>query len=191
MSTEECESAVLAFLSSDEAACIADTHPWAEANHFDPLVVLGAVNSLLSEGYLTVTDLATPFYTLSTEAQTILDNGSQEMLGLQAIHQAGGRLSLPDLEAAVGKEICKIGMGNCMKSKWISRESGNLVPLKSVEEVEDTVQMALKTLTENGCSPDGIDDKVSQPLHVCRVVAAGTLAARSDLVSAKTRALLQ
>ena len=190
MSTEECESAVLAFLSTDEAACIADTHPWAQANHFDPLVVLGAVNSLLSEGYLAATDLATSFYTLSTEAQTILENGSQEMLVLKAIHQAG-KLSVPDLEAAVGKEICKIGMGNCMKSKWISRESGDLVPLKLVEEVEDTVQMALKTLTENGCSPECIDDKVSKPLHVRRVVTAGTLAARSDLVSANTRALLQ
>ena len=158
--TEECESAILAFLSSDESACIEDTHPWAEAHHLDPLVVLGTVHSLLSEGYLTATDLAISFYTLSAEAQTILDHGSQEMLVLKAINQAG-RLSVPDLEAVVGKDVGKIGMGNCMKSKWITRESGDLVPLKSVEEVEDTVQNALQTLSENGCSPDVIDDKVS------------------------------
>jgi len=159
MATEACETAILSFLASDETACIEDTHPWAESSQLDPLVVLGAVNSLLSEGYVTATDLTTSFYTLSDEAKSILKDGSQEMLVLKAIN-AAGKLSLPDLDAAVGKNVSKIGMGNCMRSKWIKKDGADLVPLKTVEEVEDTIQKALQTLSEGGFALDAIDAKV-------------------------------
>lgn len=159
MATEACENAVLTHLASDESACIDDTHPWAQANRLDPLVVLGAVNSLLSEGYVAAADLTTSFYTLSDEAKSILRDGSQEMRVLKAVH-AAGRMSMADLEAAVGKSVSKIGMGNCMRSRWIKKDGADLVPLKAVDEVEDTVQKALQTLSEGGFAQDAIDDKV-------------------------------
>jgi len=159
MATEACESAVLKFLASNESACIEDTHPWAESNNLDPLVVVGAINSLLSEEYVVATDITTSFYTPSQEAESILADGSQEMIVLKAIN-AAGKMSMPDLQTAVGKDVCKIGMGNCMKNKWVKKEGADLVPLKTVEEVEDTVQAALKTLSEHSFALDAIDDKV-------------------------------
>lgn len=160
MATEACESAVLAYLSTSESACIEDTFPWAESNQLDPLVVIGAVNSLLTEGYVTVLDLATSFYTLSAEAQEILQNGSQETIVLKAI-TAAGKMSMEALQEVVGKDISKIGMGNCLKNKWVKKEGADLVPVKALEEAEDSTQKALQALAEGNYAKDAIDDKVN------------------------------
>ena len=157
--TEACENAVLNFLASDPSACIEDTHPWALAHQLDPLAVRGAVNSLLSEGYVEASELTTSFYTLLDEGQSILEDGSQEMRVLKAV-AASGKMSLPDLDQAVGKGVSKIGMGNCMKNKWVKKEGADLVPLKTPEEVEDTVQKALLTLRESDFAADAVDGKV-------------------------------
>ena len=157
---EDCESAILTFLSSAEDACIEDTYPWAIEHKLDPLAVVGAVNSLLTEGYVASSDLATSFFTVTEEGKTVLKNGTQEMMVLKAI-VAAGKLSMPDLQAAVGKDAAKIGMGNCMKSKWIKKDGADLVPLVKAEEVEDTVQQYLQALVDGGYATDAIDDKVS------------------------------
>ena len=86
-------------------------------------------------------------------------NGSQEMLVLKALEGAG-KLSLPDLQQAVGKDVAKIGMGNCMKNKWIKKDGGDLVPLKKLEEVEDDVQKSLKTLSDANFDAESLDKKV-------------------------------
>lgn len=159
--TEICENSILTYLATNETSCttIVDTYPWAMMNHLDPLVVIGAVNSLLTEGYVSATDLTTSFYTLSTEGQSILEHGSQEMRVLRAIQMAG-RISMTDLEKNVGTEVTKIGMGNCMKNKWVKKEGTDLVPLITMEEAEDSVQKALHLLQSGGFALDAIDDKV-------------------------------
>lgn len=159
MATEACENAVLAHLSASEDACIEDTFPWAVSNQLDPLVVVGAVNSLLTEGYVTAEDLATSFFTLSAEAELILQNGSQEMIVLKAIH-AAGRMSMDALQDAVGKDVSKIGMGNCLKSKWVAKDGADLVPVVAVEDVQDAAQNSLRALADGKFAKDAIDDKV-------------------------------
>lgn len=159
MNTEDCENAILTFLSSSPDAVIPDTHPWATSNNLDHLKVVGAIKSLLVEQYVAAEDLKVSFYTLSEEGEGILANGSQEMIVLKALNETG-KLSMGDLQAKVGKDIAKIGMGNCMKSKWIKKDGGDLVPTKTVEEVEDTVQKLLLGLKAADFKPDAIDDKV-------------------------------
>lgn len=160
--TEACESAILTFLSTGGPdAVINDTYPWAADNKLDHLAVVGAVKSLHAEDYVATVDLATSFYTLTKEAETILKNGSQEMLVLKALEKAaGGKLSMPDLQAAVGKDIAKIGMGNCMKNKWVKKEGADLVPIKAIAELQDEVQLALTALKDGGFAPDAVDAKV-------------------------------
>jgi phenylalanyl-tRNA synthetase alpha chain len=157
--TEASENAILTYLSTDPAAVIEDTFPWAAANKLDHLQVVGALKSLHAEDYVATSDLATSFFTLSKEAETILANGSQEIIVLQALETAG-KLSMPDLQKAVGKDVAKIGMGNCMKSKWLKKEGADLVPLKAVTDVQDEVQEALKALKEGNFATHAIDDKV-------------------------------
>ena len=159
MATDACENAILTYLSTSESACIEDTFPWAEANQLDPLVVIGAANSLLTEGYVACEVLATSFYTLSAEAESILQNGSQEMIVLKAISSAG-KMSMEALQETVGKDITKIGMANCLKNKWIKKDGADLVPVAAVDEVEDSTQKALKALADGKFDKDAIDDKV-------------------------------
>jgi phenylalanyl-tRNA synthetase alpha chain len=157
--TEACETSILTYLSTSPGAVIADTVPWAEESKLDHKMVVGVVKSLLAEGYVATEDLSQSYFTISPEAETILANGSQEMLVLLALEKAG-KLSMPDLQAAVGKDIAKIGMGNCMKNKWVKKEGADLVPLKKVEELQDEVQISLKALQDGKFAPDAIDEKV-------------------------------
>lgn len=159
---DTCETAILTYLSTAEDACIEDTYPWAVERKLEHLDVIGAVNSLLVDEYLTTSNLATSFYTISDEGKGILENGSQEIMVLKAIIEAG-KLSQADLAAAVGKDVSKIGMGNCMKNKWVKREGGDLVPLVKMEEVQDTVQQQLQKLVDGDYATDAIDDKVRIP----------------------------
>lgn len=159
--TEASEAAILQYLSSNEA--IEDTYPWADELKLDHDAVVGALKSLLSEDYVVSSDLTTTFCTLSDEAETILKDGSQEMLVLKALQEAGP-MSIPELQNKVGKNVAKIGMGNCMKSKWVKKDGANLVPLKTVDEVEDTVQQSLQKLVDANGDVDAIDSKVTNEL---------------------------
>jgi phenylalanyl-tRNA synthetase alpha chain len=158
--TEASEAAILTYLSSSPDAVIEDTFPWSEASNLDHAAVIGAIKSLLADEYVAVDNLSTSFYTLTKEGTSILENGAQEIIVLKALEEAG-KLSLPDLQAKVGKDIAKIGMGNCMKLKWVKKDGGDLVPLKKLEEVEDEVQKALKALADAKFSADALSDKVS------------------------------
>lgn len=172
--TEACENSILTYLSTAADAVIADTFPWAQESKLDHAMVVGALKSLLAEGYVTTEDLSESFYTISPEAETILANGSQEMIVLLALENAG-KLSMPDLQAAVGKDIAKIGMGNCMKNKWVKKDGADLVPTKKVEELQDEVQIALKALQEGKFAPDAIDDKVRLYSVPCIVLCSGEM----------------
>ena len=155
--TEVCEAAILKHLSSAEA--IEDTYPWAEAAELDHLAVVGAVKSLLADDYVSATDLSTSFCTLSKEAEAIFAEGSQEMIVLKALTEAG-KLSIPELQEKVGKDVAKIGMGNCMKNKWVKKDGANLVPLKTADEVDDSVQESLKIIVGADGDMTAVDSKV-------------------------------
>jgi phenylalanyl-tRNA synthetase alpha chain len=157
--TEASEAAILKHLSTSEDAAIEDTFPWSEAQKLDHTAVVGAIKSLLPDQYVVAANLSTSFYTLSAEGESILANGSQEVIVLKALEEAG-KLSLPDLQTKVGKDIAKIGMGNCMKKKWVKKDGGDLVPLKKVEEVGDEVKDLLQKVVDGKFSVDAITDKV-------------------------------
>lgn len=161
--TEASETAILKHLSTSPDAVIEDTFPWSKASNLDHTAVVGAIKSLLADQYVTAEDLSTSFYTLTAEGQSILENGAQEVIVLKAVNEAG-KISIPDLQAKVGKDIAKIGMGNCMKKKWVKKDGGDLVPLKKDDEVEDEVQKTLKALAEANFAEGGIPDKVSPNL---------------------------
>ncbi len=160
--TETSETAILTYLASSPEAVIEDTFPWSEKNKLDHAAVVGAIKSLLAEEYVQAGNLATSFYALTEEGQSILDYGSQEVVVLKALNEAG-KLSLPDLQGKVGKDVAKIGMGNCMKKKWVKKDGADLVPMMKDNEVEDEVQILLKKLAEGGFSEDALADKVRSP----------------------------
>jgi len=157
--TEASETAILAYLSSSPEAVIEDTFPWAAENNLEHTAVVGAIKSLLADEYVQASNLSASFYTLTDEGQSILDNGAQEVLVLKALNEAG-RLSLPDLQAKVGKDVAQIGMGNCMKKKWAKKDGADLVPLKKDEEIQDELQGTLKKLADAGFVESAISEQV-------------------------------
>jgi hypothetical protein len=95
--TEICESTILTFLSHHDF--IDDTYPWSMDHSFDPLMVIGVVNSLMTEGYVMTNDLSTSFYTLTSEGEMILQKGSQEMMVYKAIASSQDQsLSMEEIE---------------------------------------------------------------------------------------------
>lgn len=157
--TEACEEAVLAYLAKSDDTVIEDTFPWSEANKLEHLKVVGALKSLEADAFVATEPLSASFYSLTKEGESILANGAQEMLVLKAV-EAAGKMSMPDLQKAVGKDVAKIGMGNCMKNKWMKKDGGDLVPLKKSDEVQDDIQNSLKALAEVNFNPDAVDAKV-------------------------------
>lgn len=116
---------------------------------------MGAVKSLLVDAYITATEISTTFFVLTDEGQNIVKNGqSQEMAVFKAVLAAGDEgVGIKDLDKVVdgGKAVAKIGMGNCMKLKWIGKNGANLVA-KVSDMPEDAVLSALVLLTEDSNS---------------------------------------
>lgn len=159
--TEACEEAILQYLSSGTDVTIADTFPWAEAQNLDHNAVVGAVKSLMVDAYVSADEITMSFYALSAEAEDLVRNGSQEVRVLKALVEAGEEgLSVPDLTNKVGKDVAKIGMGNCMKNKWVAKNGDKLVATASIADVSDETQQQLKALEENhGVSDAVLSDK--------------------------------
>mmetsp|Transcript_2367 Transcript_2367/g.4408 ORF Transcript_2367/g.4408 Transcript_2367/m.4408 type:complete len:509 (+) Transcript_2367:73-1599(+) len=156
------EEAILNHLSTASDAVIQDTFPWAASNNFDHNAVVGSVKSLSVEAYVSATELSTSFYTLSEEAQSVLMHGSHEVRVLKALIEAGrDGLTMADLQSKVeGKDVCKIGMGNCMKNKWVKKDGDKLVALLDVNDVTDETQVQLQKVQDaNGVLEGVLDDK--------------------------------
>ncbi len=156
------ESAILAALSASPAASIPDTYTFSSTHKLDHNQVVGVSKSLEGDAYVKLTELSTSFFVLGKEAESIVNDGSQEILVLAALIEAGdGGLSMPELQGAVGKDVCKIGMGNCLKNKWAKKEKdGKLVAVVKIEDVRDEVRELLQQLKEGGGDPKSLDDKV-------------------------------
>eukprot|EP00560_Eucampia_antarctica_P008461 CAMPEP_0197826314 /NCGR_PEP_ID=MMETSP1437-20131217/3285_1 /TAXON_ID=49252 ORGANISM="Eucampia antarctica, Strain CCMP1452" /NCGR_SAMPLE_ID=MMETSP1437 /ASSEMBLY_ACC=CAM_ASM_001096 /LENGTH=505 /DNA_ID=CAMNT_0043426701 /DNA_START=42 /DNA_END=1559 /DNA_ORIENTATION=- len=174
--TEVCESAILKHLSSSAETIIGDTFTWAKEYKLDHNTVVGAVKSLQVDEYVGASDLSSSFYTLSKEANDIVANGSQEILVLKVLVEAGeDGLSMKDLQSKVPKNVCKIGMGNCMKQKWAKKTGDKLVAIKAVEDVRDENQQALMHLQKSNGNPDDVDGKVIAALKRRKLVSLVTI----------------
>jgi len=154
----ECEEILLNYLFTNES--IADTFHWANSKGLDHNTVVGAVKSLEGDDYVKNKELTTSFYNLSDEAEKIVVNGSQEMIVLLALIEAGtDGMSASDLQTKVGKHVLKIGRGTCMKNRWIKNDGDKLVSLKEAGDVKDETQTQLKALQEANGVAEGLLDK--------------------------------
>lgn len=171
--TEACEEAILAHLAKADDAVIADTLPWSETAGLDHKKVVGALKSLEADAFVVTEALSASSFALTKEGEGILANGSQEILVLKALEEAG-KLSIPDLQGKVGKDVQKIGMGNCMKNKWIKKDGGDLVPIKKMDEVKDEVKESLAALQSAKFDPASVDKKVADTLKKRKLISLVT-----------------
>lgn len=71
------------------AGVIADTWDFSLKNKFDHQAVVGSLKSLLADLYVTEESLSVTYYTLTPEADSIVQNGSPEFV-VSGIVRCGG-----------------------------------------------------------------------------------------------------
>jgi phenylalanyl-tRNA synthetase alpha chain len=175
--TEACESQILKHLAVSDDASIKDTFYWAEEQGIDHNVVVGAVKSLLVDAYVSSEDLSSSFFVLTKEGEGIVSDGSQEIRVLVALNDgdaAGEGLTMPQLQEKVGKNICKIGLGNCMKNKWAKKQGDKVIALKSMDGMLDDTQADLQRIAKSGGKLDSVEDKAAAGLKRRKLISLVT-----------------
>lgn len=160
--TEQSEGIILDQLAPTKNSRIDDTFEWSLENKLDHNIVVGAIKSLLVDAYVCTRDLSTSFFVLTAQGTELLSSGSQEMqvLSTLAKDDEGKGLTITELQSKLGKDVCKIGMANCMKTKWATKSGDKIIPIRRLDEVSDEVQAALTTLHQSLGKVDAVDDEV-------------------------------
>ncbi|CAM9337781.1 unnamed protein product [Chrysoparadoxa australica] len=113
--------------------------------------LVGALSSLNGDLY-TVSELKqAQLWEITKEAAEIIAVGSPEVLVLNAVPEGDAGITKAELESKLGASVAKIGMGGCMKQKWLKKGEGGAL-VRAVGEVEDTTQAQLAAIqAANGC----------------------------------------
>ncbi|KAF9534187.1 phenylalanine-tRNA ligase [Crepidotus variabilis] len=135
------------------------THPATSGE--DQIIVLGALNSLLSREMITYETHETVTHVLTPEGALILKDGSHEARVWNALPAKGQGepMTAGALRVVVGDETAKVGQGRAFKNDWIAKEGSGFVKLSS--QIDDTTQKALLEISATGslkASEKDLDD---------------------------------
>jgi hypothetical protein len=154
------ESLILITLARDNV--IADTWDLALQYSLDHQVIVGHMKSLLVDLYIKEEPKSTVLWLMTEEGESILKSGSPEYQVFASVPAEGATMEA--LNQSLGEAVVKIGLGPCMKNKWVKKDKNLIV-----------------RLTET------IRDETAELLH--RLAAGGELA-EDDLKNLKKRKLL-
>lgn len=122
--TVDIEQTILSTLATQPI--IENSWAFAEANGIDHQSLVGAVKSLLVDHYVVEEPLSTTYWELTTEGRNVMTNGSPEMLVYHTIASSqGASIAVAALNAQLG-DVAKIGLGACMKNKWVKKVGDQL-----------------------------------------------------------------
>ena len=173
------ETKVLAALKSSATL---DSYALSATLGVDHQALLGVVKSLWADGYVTMDQASTSWLCATNEGAGIAKDGSPEYRVYAAVEKAGGSLPLSSLEAAVGKDAAKIGLGAAMREKWLSKDKGaDGAPVLAVAKagVADATRAALEPFVgaaAPGSAPDALADaNVEKQLMRRKLLARHTM----------------
>ena len=142
---KDVEQLILGALSTKNE--IDDSWNFAQENKLDHQAVVGAIKSLLPDAYVKDEMLTTSYYELTEEGKEILEKGSPEyQVFITVANNNGGNIGVNDLNQRLG-ELSKIGLGPCLKNKWLKKEGEVIV--KVSDNVVDEVQVMLLDVNSN------------------------------------------
>ena len=118
------EQLILSTLASGND--IKDSWIFAEDNKIDHQNLIGALKSLLVDAYAADEAITSSFWVLTDEGSDIATKGSPEFQVYQAVPSEG--INVVDLNSSLG-DIAKIGLGPCMKNKWLKKEGDRIVKI--------------------------------------------------------------
>jgi phenylalanyl-tRNA synthetase alpha chain len=118
---------------------IEDSWDLACSNNIDHQVIIGNMKSLLADAYVNDIGKSVEIWLLTPEGQTVMAQGSPEYQVYLAVPDGSG-IPLSSLAEIVGPAVSKIGLGPCMKNKWIKKDKDMLVRL-AADAVDETAEM--------------------------------------------------
>lgn len=110
---------------------------------------LGVVQSLWTDEFVAMEGFSRSWLVPTKEGDTILVDGSPEFLVYEAVKE--GATTVAAIEAVVGKDKTKVGMGAAMREKWLKKTGADLGIAK--DSVEDGTKKLLENLA-NGIPAD-------------------------------------
>ncbi len=155
------EKIILAFIGQHEQ--ITDTWEFAIEHQIDHQTLIGVIKSLLADKYVLEEPLSTSFWTLTQEGEDVANTGSPEIQVLKALSEAG--TSVAELNANLG-EVAKLGLGVCMKNKWVQKKGDLIVAI--VSNIEDETSNILKNVRDSAAA--GVSEKDLQNLKKRKLV---------------------
>jgi phenylalanyl-tRNA synthetase alpha chain len=138
LSSDALEQALLSHLAVQ--GVVEDTWSFAQGLGVDHQAVVGVLKSLLVDQYVADEPLTASYWTLTEEGNEIASIGSAEFRVYSAVPAEGGA-DLSEVQARVGEAVTKIGLGQCMKNKWLKKDGEKIVRLAS--DVKDTTRDVL------------------------------------------------
>jgi phenylalanyl-tRNA synthetase alpha chain len=147
ISVSEIEQAILGAISKDGE--IPDTWHFAAEHCIDHNSLVGVLKSLLADNYICDEVITSTFWTLTTEGQSVKVSGSPEIQVMRALSTEGSTMAT--LQTLLGGDVVKIGLGVCMKNKWVQKAGEVLKPIK-FDVVDETVEIL--TLIELGTASE-------------------------------------
>lgn len=124
--TIDYEQLILSIIAKQQV--ISNTWDLSIELKIDHQVLIGVIKSLLTDSYLCEEPLSTTYWILTSEGEQVLAKGSPEMQVLNMITNDTG-ISLSELQQVLGADVVKIGLGVCMKNKWIQKNGDMIVRL--------------------------------------------------------------
>jgi uncharacterized protein YdcH (DUF465 family) len=130
-SVHDLEQFVLDTLVKEEE--IADTWSFSVSHSIDHQTLVGVIKSLLVDRCVAEFPLSSTFWVLTDEGRQVLLHGSAEVQVFNAVPTEG--IAIAALNSQLG-DVAKIGMGVCMKNKWLRKEGDKVMRIVSTVEDE-------------------------------------------------------
>jgi len=99
--------------------------------------VVGRMKALLVDDFVKGEKRSVKSIELTEEGEGVVEKGSQEALVYAHVSSNPG-CTKGDLDKALGKDVVKVGMGNCMKLRWVKKDGEGLVA--AVDSVVDAAK---------------------------------------------------
>ncbi|KAF7292348.1 Phenylalanine-tRNA ligase [Mycena chlorophos] len=119
------------------------------------IIVLGALNSLLSREMVTFESHETLAHVLTPEGTQIAVEGSHEARVWAALPAKGqgAPVTVPKLKELVGNEAASVGQGRAFKNKWIEKEGDGFV--RKAETIQDSTKLDMLEVQSTGTLKTG------------------------------------
>ncbi|KAF8974446.1 hypothetical protein BDZ97DRAFT_1911627 [Flammula alnicola] len=116
----------------------------------DQIVILGALNSLLSREMVQYETHEVLSHVPTAEGALVLKDGSHEarVWSVLLIKGQGTPMTPVQLKKEIGEETAKVGQGRAFKNGWIGKEGDGLVKIAS--EIQDTTRIDLQEIAATG-----------------------------------------